>query len=233
MLIQPENSSVSIVLVGSFNAVIFNPDWFFANGLLNKTDLEKAEVEVVHRNATVFKVGERLRIIVEPARFIAETSEPPFINLCDLVFKTFKEVLTHTPISQLGINRQVHFSVGDETIRDKIGKKLAPQDAWGEWARSIQGRTAEKRGGLISLTMAQKDLEDRESGRIQAQVGPSPLVKDGTGIFMVVNDHYEIPSKTSVAGATEIMDLLVKQFDKSIRKSEMIIDQIMALKDKV
>jgi len=233
MRIQPEQNSVSIVLVGSFNAAIFHPAWFGASGLLGKEDVDNAELEIVHREITAFKVGDRLRIRVEPIRFILETSEPPFVRLSDLAVRTFGEVLTHTPISQMGINRRVHFNVGEEAIRNRIGQILAPQEAWGEWATHIAGTKAGKHGGMVSLTMCQEDLDDREIGRIRAKVEPSSVIKGGTGIFVEVNDHYEISDKESPDSAIRVTGLLAKQFDASIRRSEWIIDQIMALKEKV
>jgi len=233
MRIQPEHSSVSIVLVGSLNAAIFHPAWFVANELLCKDNLEGAEVELVHHQLTAFKMGDWLNIRVEPSRFIAETSEPPFVRLSDLVVRTFGEVLTHTPISMMGINRRVHFSVGDETTRNRIGQVLAPQEAWGEWASAIASKKSEKHGGMISLTMSQEDLEDRELGHIRAKVEPSVLIKGNSGVFVEINDHYEISDKASPDGAIRITALLARQFDDSIRRSEWIIDQVMALKEKV
>lgn len=233
MRIEPENNSVIIVLVGSLNAAIFHPAWFVANNLLSKNDLEGAEVEIIHPEIAAFKIGDWLHIRVEPNRFIAETTEPPFVRLSDLVVRTFGEALIHTPISQMGINRRVHFSVGDEETRDKIGKKLAPQDAWGEWASDIAGKNPEKHGGMISITMRQLDLDDRETGHVQAKVEPSRLIKNRSGISVEVNDHYEISNEDFSDRAIRISDLLGKQFEASIRRSEWIIDQIMALKEEV
>ena len=233
MRIEPENNNVSIVLVGSLNAAIFHPSWFVANNILTNVDIENAEVEIIHRDIAIFKVGDWLRIQVEPNRFIAETTEPPFVRLHDLVVRTFREALVHTPINKLGINRLVHFGVGDEETRDKIGKKLAPQEAWGEWASDIAGTGKNKHGGMVSLSMRQNDGDDREIGYIEAKIEPSPLIKNRAGIMINVNDHYEIPKDDSLAGPIPIMDILEKQFDKSIRRSEWIIDQIMDLKGKV
>jgi hypothetical protein len=78
MRIEPENNSVSIVLVGSLNAAIFHPAWFAANNLLSKNDLESSEVDVILRKFAAFRVADWLRINVEPNRFLAETTEPPF-----------------------------------------------------------------------------------------------------------------------------------------------------------
>jgi len=45
MRIEPENNSVIIVLVGSFNAAIFHPSWFAANNILSKSDLDSSDEE--------------------------------------------------------------------------------------------------------------------------------------------------------------------------------------------
>lgn len=134
----------------------------------------------------------------------------------------------------MGINRLVHFSVGSEETRNKIGKKLAPQDAWGEWAGSIAKNTeSKKHGGMVSLSMQQLDLDDREIGHIRAKVEPSSRIRNGAGIFMEINDHYEILENDSLTGSIPMMNILEEQFDNSIKTSEWIIDQIMALKEKV
>ncbi|MEN6433933.1 MAG: hypothetical protein ABFD06_13895 [Smithella sp.] len=50
-------------------------------------------MEIVHKALSVFKIGDLLSVRVEQNRFIAETSEPPFIRLNDFVVKTFREAL--------------------------------------------------------------------------------------------------------------------------------------------
>jgi hypothetical protein len=232
MRIEPENSNVSIVLVGRLNASIFHPAWFLANGLISQNDFDNSVVDVIHRDLSMFNINDWLRVQVTQDRFLAETNEPLCIRLHDLVISTFREMLVHTPIFKMGINRRVHFSVGDEETRNSIGKMLAPQKAWGEWAESIEGKDKGKRGGMTSLSMSQVDLEDREGGHLQAKVEPSPLVKNRSGIFVEMNDHYEI-SDDEIASSIPMMGILEKQFDISIKRSEWVIDQIMALKEKV
>lgn len=40
MLIEPKSSDVSIVLLGSFNPAIINPDWLVLNEVIGKTQAE-------------------------------------------------------------------------------------------------------------------------------------------------------------------------------------------------
>jgi hypothetical protein len=235
MRIQPEQNSVNIVLIGSFNPAIFQPAWFVVNNMISKEDLDSSEtkVEIIHPGIAKFKVGDWLNITVMQEQFIAETNEPPFIRLSDLVAKIFGEILIHTPVIQMGINRMVHFNVGSEENRNKIGKMLAPQELWGEWAKDIEGKNPKKRGGMFAIVMRQVDLDDREKGHIQAEVKPSPLIPNGAGIFVGINDHYEIPNDDSLDSAIRMARILGKKFDDSLQKSEWIIDQIMALKEKL
>lgn len=51
-----------------------------------------------------------------------------------------------------------------------------------------------------------------------------------TGIYMEVNDHYELTESSQTSTPEAMMALLVKVFDKSMGRSEGIIDQIMSLK---
>jgi len=233
MQIEPEDGNVSIVLVGDLNPASFHPAWFEANHLLTAEEVDGAHLELVHREIALFRVGEWLNVRVEPSRFVAETREAPYVRLSDLVLRTFKTCLNHTPIRMLGINRRVHFSVGDEPTRNRIGKLLAPQEPWGEWAPRLAEGAGEKHGGMISLTMQQTHLDDREKGYIRAKIEPSPVIKGSAGIYMEVNDHYEFDEYVATMGAEPMMDLLAKVFESSIRRSEWIIDQVMGLKDRV
>jgi hypothetical protein len=233
MRIEPEIGSVNVVLIGAFNPAIFHPSWFGANGLLSSEEVDGAEVEIVHRELAKFRVGDWLDLQVDRERFVAQTNESPFVRLLDLVVNTFRGCLHHTPLRLMGINRQVHFRVGDPAVCDRIGKILAPQGAWGEWGACLAGKSLETRGGLRSLTMQQQGLEDRDKGYILAKVEPSSRILGGVGIFMEINDHYELVDPSAAAGAQQMMDLLAARFEESIGRSEWIIDQIMALKDRI
>jgi hypothetical protein len=230
MRIQPELSEVTIVLVGSLNPRIFTPDWFARHGLITDQEADAAEVEIVHSQITAFRT-DWLNLRVEPERFQAITTEAPYVRLSDIVVRTFNELLSHAPLTKLGINRQVHFDVGSFDARDRIGNLLAPKEPWGEWAPHLIAGDDEKRGGMVGLTMLQKDVDDRKEGYIQARIEPSRrtgLLR--SGIYMQVNDHYEAKDPDKVTGADEIIEILSDRFDKSIQRSEWIIDQIMKLK---
>ena len=228
--IEPQFSLVSVVLVGNLNPKIFTPDWFARHELLTGKEADAAEVEVIHPQITKFRAG-WLSLLVETERFVCDTTEPP-IQLRDLVVRTFSEHLSHTPLRALGINRTVDFSVGNVEQRDRIGYKLAPPEAWGSWAKDLMAASDKKRSGMTSLTMRQTIFKEaRPPGHTSATVQPSTRIKKNAGIFVQVNDHYEVENPGKVTGADEVIRYLAELFDQSLSRSEWIVNNVMELKD--
>jgi hypothetical protein len=233
MRIEPETSSVVIVLLGSFNPRIFRPEWFQATGIIGNADAQAAKVQIIHEAVTAFSL-DWANLNVDQNRFSIGTSDPPFVRIHDAVLKAFKEFLTHTPVYQLGINRTVQFSVGSFDMRDAIGKLLAPHEPWGEWGSKISGSpdNPQLHGGMKSLLMGQLDRGDGYKGSINAKVEPSVVRSDS--IFMEVNDHFFVGEDTAkILGSEPAMNILESQWATSIERSEWIIDQVMALKERV
>lgn len=229
MRIEPEIGGVAIVLLGNLNPAIFSPAWFARQGILSEAQADAAEVQIIHPQIAIFKM-DWLVVRVEPERFAADTTEAPYARLLDLVVRTFRECLPHTPLGRFGINRTVHFSVGDQANRDRIARMLAPREPWGEWGPLLDTGEGEKHGGLLSLTMQQRQLDDRNRGHVQAKIEPSVRLAGRAGIFMEINDHFEVERSGDAAGCEEIIDLLQAKFDESLRRSDWIIDQIMQLR---
>ena len=225
MRIAPEISGTSVVLVGSFNPAIFTPAWFELHELLPQGTAEVATLEIAHGQATVFN-ADWLHLNVVPERLTVETSQAPDIRIRDLVVRTFREYLHHTPLNALGINRNVHFNVRTLEDRDRIGRTLAPVEPWGEWAEELglDGMY----GGMTSLTMTQVDPDGRpKGGRINVKVEPSARIGDGrTGVYVNVNDHYALDSARP---AEAVIEMLEKHFDESVQRSNRLIDHVMSL----
>ena len=227
MRFDPEISGVTVVLVGDFNPAIFTPAWFALHQLLPESVATNAELKVAHRQVTSFD-ADWLNLEVRTERFIANTSLAPYVRLHDLVVRVFKDHLYHTPIRAFGINRIIHFQVPNLAARDQIGIKLAPVDPWGSWGQALGLKS--EHGGMTSLTMSQFDPEGRPSGgQVNVTVEPSSRIGESRfGVYVAVNDHYAIESAES--GTVErTMRLFDENFDKSIQRSEEIIDHVMSL----
>ena len=229
MRIEPEIAGVSLVLIGNFNPSIFVPDWFGWRGLLPKATVDSADLTIAHPQITQFS-SEWLQLQVVPERFSISTTHVPGIRLRDLAVRIFREQLPHTRLTAMGINREVHFSVGSFGDRDQIGKLLAPIEPWGGWAQKL-GLDREL-GGMTSLTMTSSNAEgEHPDGRINVTVEPSNRVGDGsTGIYVRINDHFVAKDPEGQTATSDIVTLLEMNFDNSLRRADQIIDHVMSLK---
>jgi hypothetical protein len=226
--IEPEISGVAIVLRGNFNPSIFQPFWMAQQGLITDEAAAAATVSVIHPEISQFSIESDFILNVQSDRFQLSRATAPLVTVSDLCSRIFGDILPHTPINQLGINRSVHFSVGSTQERDRIGKLIAPPDPWGEWGAGFSSDDPVKLGGLQTMTMINKKVSDRDAGWVQARIEPSQAIGKGeTGIFMEINDHYQIKDTTD---AVVVMGILQDRFDTSIANADKIIDQIMSLK---
>lgn len=228
MLIEPEIGGCTIVLLGAFSPLAFSPRWFALNGIITDEQADAAQVTVLHNDLSVFRVG-KFSLQIEDNRFAADTTEAPWIDLCDFVGRTFSELLPLTPINQMGINRLVHFSVGSEENRNRIGNTFAPLEPWGEWGKAIAAAPPSMRGGCVNLTMLQAIKEDDYHGHFQITIQPSSRIKGNAGIYAQTNDHYDVGPLDKTGGSALIMKLLVERFETSLRRSEAVIDHVMRL----
>ena len=181
------------MLVGSFNPAIFQPEWFARHELLPPTMVEAAKISVVSPMISDFET-ERLRLQVTADRFTAISN--PNANsesLRDLVTGTFF-LLEHTPVTALGMNRQMHFSLGSEENWHRLGDKLAPKDGW--------NGVLEGRPGLRALVITTTRSEPQGS-LIFVRVEPSQQVRFGA--FFEINEHYPAPKTEPLKGLMEIL----------------------------
>ena len=229
--IEPEIGSVSVVLAGDFNPAIFTPAWFALHDLLPKSAADGAEVEVVHPLAAAFTF-DGLVLNVTNDRFFVETLQAPYVRVCDLVVRVFRELLPHTPLRAFGINRTVHFQVRNLAERDRIGRTLAPVEPWGTWAGALQ--LGGERNGMMSLTMGQVDppAGRPEGDQINVTVGPSHRIGEGRyGVYVHVNDHYTVGETRHGAGEY-LMKRLTGDFEASLERGDGIVDHVMSLAEK-
>ena len=227
MRIEPEISGVGVVLLGDFNPAIFTPAWFALHGLLPESAADNAELQIAHPGLTVFST-EWLHLEVTTDRFAATTQHGPYIRVRDLAVRVFREHLHHSPLKVLGINRDVHFRVADQDTRDRIGRRLAPVEAWGQWIEEL-GLDSEH-GGMRSLTMTNTRPEGRPpGGQVNVKVEPSVRIDNRrAGVYVSINDHYAMGS-ADAEGRAQLMGFLEDNFDSSIQRSDGIIDHVMSL----
>jgi len=231
MRIQPTAGGCSIVLVGPFTPTLFSPFWLAAHNLCSKQEAEAAAVTVITAEYASLRVG-AMTIQAHSDRISVETTEAPWIVLADFFTKLLHDVLPETPVTQIGINRMVHFGVGSEERRTRIGRRLAPLEPWGAWKSDLERDASPLRSGMRSLIMQETKIPSGlVVGYVQARVEPSVTVPGNSAVFVAVNDHYQLESPASATDSSTMLDVLQTGFESSIQRSEWIVDQIMALSE--
>lgn len=208
---RPNKEGISIVLVGDFNPKIFQPAWFAAQDppLIPKLEAEEAKVEIIHPDVVIFEV-DWFRLQATRDRFLISTAQASrYEFLRDLVVGTF-QLLQHTPIRAMGINKDTHWGVGSEDVWHKFGHRIAPKEVW---------NGVLEKPGLLSLAIRGVRTDDYD-GNINVKVEPSRQIHPG--IYFNVNDHYSVKEPETVLGCNEMMDILRTCFHQSIKRSDNI-----------
>lgn len=232
MRISPQLDHATIVLVGRFNPAIFQPAWFALHEMIGQKEAEAADIKLIHEEVSQFKVDQfELQVLANRFGITSLDTHPEHIR--DLVISCFGRFLPHTPLRAIGINRAVHFDTGDFEVRDRVGSRLAPKDAWGAWGEELREALREPlevRSGMISIVMRQSLRPDGYKGYVQARVEPSVQIANHTGILVDVNDHFDLNgAEQAVQDASSAVAMLETIWENSLQRSAMIIDQIMAL----
>jgi hypothetical protein len=211
---QSELQGVTVVFLGDFNPKIFQPAWFAAEDLIRKREAEEATLEIIHPEVVSFTL-EWLKLQVTRERFFVSTTQEPYHEvLRDLILGTFG-LLRHTPIQKMGINRDMHFRMPSEDAWHAFGHRLAPKALW-------QGILDTP--GMRSLSMEGR-RPDAYKGYIRVQVEPS--VRIHPGVYIKINDHYEVEDLRSVVGCEEILTLFERSWTESLQRSARMIYALM------
>lgn len=174
----PDISGSMIVLVGSFNPKIFQPEWFARQNLLPPGEAEAAEIKLMIPQVAQIET-ERFSMQVTDQQFIA-ASKPNAnpLPLRDLVHGTFL-ILEHTPVTAMGLNFQMHFGIESREEWHRVGDMLVPKEGWNQ--------VLEGRPGMLSLTILTNKTEP-EGAQFRVKVEPSIHVNPG--VYFETNEHY-------------------------------------------
>lgn len=214
MSISPEIEGISIIVLGAFNPQIFNPDWLARQKLIQEGEAEKAAVEAISSDIAVFSLGwAKLEVTRERAAF--STNQPQHYEILrDLVIAVFK-ILRHTPLTRFGINWIYHFKMPDEESWHKVGHKLTPKEPW---------KDALEKPGMRNVTM-QGARSDDLKGSVNVTVQPS--VKVRPGLYINVNDDFELNTEIPENSAEQLVKIISGHFEESHRRSKTISERIL------
>ena len=192
--------------------------WFALQGLIKEQEANEAENMITTPQFSRFEL-DWFRLEVLPERFAAHgNQEPSSSNLLrDLVLGTF-QLLRHTPITSMGINREALFAMESLEARDALGHRLVPPEHW-------EG-LLEFPIGMRTLVMQVK-RPDEFVGHIHVHIEPFPRFHQW-GVRISINDHYEISGDDHpVIGCDEAMKILEESMEASMERSDRVIHALL------
>ncbi len=214
--LSPQIDGLSIVLVGSFNPQIFQPAWFGSAELIRKQEAEAATIELIHPEVCTFRT-DWFHLAVTRERFaISTVQQSAYEPMRDLVLETFK-LLKHTPLTQMGINRDRHFTSRSKDEWHAIGHRLAPKEVWAPLL---------EKPGLLSLAI-QGERTDGNRGRTVVKVEPSVQVVPG--LYVNVNDHFDPPTDETQTTCEGLMGILAKSWSEIMVRAQSISSALAVL----
>jgi len=213
---RPEilSEELSIVLIGDLNPKIFQPAWFAGQKLIRDSEAEAAKIELVHSDFTSFST-DWFSLQVSRDRFTAIVKSTAYKDhLRDLVLSTFHN-LSHTPITQMGINYSVRLRFKNEADWHCFGHFLVPKVSWGDLLESpgmrsvaVEGKRPDKLPGLI-MVIANPELN-------------SPFE-----VSLRVNDHCDKPSDEKNLGASFFLQVIEEHYDSIMNRSKVLLDNLV------
>lgn len=212
-----EYETAIIVFVGNMNPTIFHPAWFAKEGLIRESEAESSEIKIVHPDITAFSL-DWMNIEVTRNKFIINTDQNAYFDvLRDLTVGVFS-LLSHTPISAMGINYECHIRLGlKEDVYDFFNL-ISPKEKWKE---------VFNKPTLKKLMIKETQRPDKFKGEINITIEPSVKIKN-KGIFISVNDHYDLEESNKTEKL--IPSLLKKQWEPSLNNSKNYVDKVKKIK---
>jgi hypothetical protein len=212
----PEIESAAIVMLGSFNPAIFQPQWLGVRKLIRAEEAENAKITVIQSELADFST-EWFQLQVLQGRFMVTCTDPrqhaPLRDLAGGIFT----LLPHTPVTRVGLNRSFHFGTPSTESWHRIGHRLAPKEPW---------ESLMEMPGLRSMLIQgrQKELSD---GVLHIKVEPS--VKIDRGLFVEVNEEFQSAAKGEAEGAYWVPDLLTARWDAILNFAEVAANHLLEL----
>lgn len=215
-MIEKVADTATIVLIGSFNPAIFQPAWFQKQGLLPETETSSASIDTISNDISIFTMS-WVRIEVLSERFVARTSdESKFSPLRDLVIGAFR-LLEYTPVRQIGLNRDIHYSLPTEDAWHRVGHTLAPKSHWNALVKTP---------GMKSL-MIEAHRDDDRVGLFNIGVKPVLNRTQPMKSWLVevsFNDHIELGAdKTGL----DVCTVLEEDWERSMSRAEQIASALI------
>lgn len=182
---KKKSYSSSIVLIGNFSPMMFQPYWFKHCNILNDDEynaISKQKNTIITEPLTVFET-ENLAFKIETKRFTIISKKEPFELMLD-VFGHLQEKLDSVLIERYGINFSFHVDLETRNNFKKFGDVLAPKKYWNVLFHYDEKLDSDDTG-LASLVMRKKT----DFGFINVKIAGSSFFR--YSVFWDYNFHFE------------------------------------------
>jgi hypothetical protein len=233
---KPEQTLVSVVLLGQFKPADFELEAIGSSKALGADDLRLARYEALLHNQVSQIVLPWGKLTAMTDRLSIDVTQVPYVRCVDLVLKLMHEVSVASLVTKFGINVIGHFKFDSVAARDGFASRLVPPSAWGAFGSAVKVSFKEKQdrhGGLMRVTVRQARPDERPAGWIDVTIEPSALIENDQGVAISINDHHELPEDASPrnaqrrAASEQLLMVLEEQFDQSVANSFAVCDDIL------
>jgi hypothetical protein len=222
---------MSIVFVGSFNPEVFHPSWLFDQGFISEQAaqfaISSSETPLVMTPGFTTFATDWLQVQVRGSLMVMATSDDSRqLELKDFALGILT-LLPETPVSAIGINKQVHFRAESAEAWNDFGDRFLPKEVWetvipeGPWVVREGGL----RVGLKNVTIEVSRDESVSAGQLHLQVAPSELVL--YGVYCAANCHFGPPQIVEPRETAEHFAVILKdEWANAMRNNEYMISAI-------
>ncbi|OXB07362.1 hypothetical protein B0A81_11465 [Flavobacterium plurextorum] len=208
---EQEIFNISIVIIGSFNPRIFQPEWLVNKKLIRESEGDPENLKMVHADLTVIETDE-FKLEIRPSRLELQTFQEsyrePLKDLCASIF----QLLSETPISAFGINYGKHFKMQSEKEYVNFGYHLAPINKTFDFIEDPR---------LLEIIITdQKPEKTKNTPTKNIKIFPSDLIP-ARGVAINVNSHYD-----DFFDGRSFSDFLSANWESILNNSENIIMEI-------
>lgn len=218
------DSQSTVVVVGKLNPWIIQPAWLREHKIISQNEFEASAEksgQLIHSDVTQLDFG-ALKLVVDTAKFTVTCIEEPFVRAKDFALGCFR-LLSHTPASLLGLNKNVTVRLPSMQAWHKFGDLLAPKDPWSALLDIVpkQGRV----GGLRSMIMELSTRPDELNGYVRVQI--DALSTGQPDISVQVNDHIVLHTDGKEADGARVSAVIDQCWHSSMARADKIVSDLM------
>jgi len=222
------DTSLSTVLLGRFNPLIFSPEWLEVNNIIGPEEAASAResgIEVMAPNVTSINLGS-MKLVVEEERFVLIVGDEPLVRARDFPVTCFS-LLRHTPVYAVGLNYNATLVATDPDKWDRFGDVLSPKEPWGNFLTGPEGA---RLGGLRTLVLEQRlGLDDRWTYTRLTVDAAENLPRMHAKVN--INNHFDLGGADKPKSGAEAYQLIDELWNEAMERSRTLTEKVKAIAD--